>query len=51
MNVPESIPGLIVICAGAIKNNEADPAMKPKMELFEQDRRPWQGKVAAAAKL
>jgi hypothetical protein len=48
MNVPESIPGLAVVCAGAI---EGDVSMKPKFELFEEDRRPWLGTVNNAAKL
>jgi hypothetical protein len=48
MNVPESIPGLAVVCAGAI---EGDISMKPKFELFEEDRRSWLGTVNNAAKL
>jgi hypothetical protein len=48
MNVPESIPGLAVVCAGAI---EGDISMKPKFELFEEDRRPWLGTVNNASKL
>jgi hypothetical protein len=48
MNVPESIPGLAVVCAGAI---EGEDSMKPKFELFEEDRRPWLGTVNNAAKL
>lgn len=42
MNVPEAVPGLVVVCAGAI---EGDVATKPKFELFEEDRRPWMSKV------
>jgi len=48
MNVPEAIPGLAVVCAGAI---EGDNSMKPKFELFEEDRRPWLRKVNGEAKL
>jgi hypothetical protein len=48
MNVPEAIPGLAVVCAGAI---EGANSMKPKFELFEEDRRPWLSKVNGEAKL
>ena len=48
MNVPDAIPGLAVVCAGAI---EGGNAMKPKFELFEEDRRPWLSKVNGEAKL
>jgi hypothetical protein len=48
MNVPEAIPGLAVVCAGAI---EGGNPMKPKFELFEEDRRSWLGKVNDGAKL
>jgi hypothetical protein len=46
--VPDAIPGLAVVCAGAI---EGDNQMKPKFELFEEDRRPWLVKVNGEAKL
>ena len=48
MNVPEDIPGLAVVCAGAI---EGANSMKPKFELFEEDRRPWVSRVNGEAKL
>lgn len=48
MNVPDAIPGLAVVCAGAI---ESDNSMKPKFELFEEDKRPWLSKVDGEAKL
>ncbi|GAB7333923.1 hypothetical protein MBLNU13_g06036t1 [Cladosporium sp. NU13] len=48
MNVPEAIPGLAVVCAGAI---EGGNSIKPKFELFEEDRRPWLSKVNGEAKL
>ncbi|KAM0700980.1 hypothetical protein Q7P35_011340 [Cladosporium inversicolor] len=48
MNVPDAIPGLAVVCAGAI---ESDNSMKPKFELFEEDKRPWLSKVNGEAKL
>ena len=48
MNVPEAIPGLAVVCAGAV---EGGNPMKPKFELFEEDRRPWLSKVNGEAKL
>jgi len=48
MNVPDAIPGLAVVCAGAI---EGDNQMKPKFELFEEDKRPWLSKVNGEAKL
>jgi len=47
-NAPDAIPGLAVVCAGAI---EGDNSMKPKFELFEEDRRPWLSKVNGEAKL
>lgn len=49
MNVPEAIPGLAVVCAGAIEGD--NPMKRPKFELFEEDRRPWLGKLNDAAKL
>ena len=48
MNVPESIPGLFVVCAGAIESANDDSSMKPKFELFEEDKRSWLGKLGAA---
>jgi hypothetical protein len=48
MNKPDAVPGLAVVCAGAIEGGDA---MKPKFELFEEDRRSWLGRVNEAAKL
>lgn len=43
MNVPEAVPGLVVVCAGAIEGDDVNT--KPKFELFEEDRRNWMSKV------
>lgn len=49
MNVPDGIPGLTVACAGAIE--PSDDSMKPKFELFQEDKHSWMGGLDRAAKM